>query len=181
MSEQQRIGIFCVGNILMRDEGVGPWVAAELLRCYDFPPQVEVLDCGVMGMALLADIQRFDVLVVIDAVDATGYEPGAVLRFAPEDIAPHTAFHRAHETRLIDVLEAAALLGFAPETCCFGIQVLDRTPAEFSIGLTPPVEAAVAPLIHSVLDFLAAHGVTLTPYHEPGAILKCPPAAPAAK
>jgi hydrogenase maturation protease len=138
----------------MRDEGVGPRVAEELCQRNDLPANVEVLERGVMGMALIADIRRFDLLLVVDAVDKTGYQPGTVVRFEPEDIAPYQAFHTAHDTRLIDVLEAAALLGPIPETHCFGLQVLDIAPAEFSIGLTPPVEAAIPLLVQTVLDFV---------------------------
>jgi hydrogenase maturation protease len=191
---KQHIGILCIGNILMRDEGLGPRLAAELLERFTFPPNVEILDRGTMGMALISDIRRFEVLLVVDAVDKTGHEPGTVLHFGPEDIAPCEAFHGAHDTRLIDVLQACALLGDpdsspgprsgpdsspapgpdrrpVPETQCLGVQVLDMNPPEFSIGLTPPVEAALPLLIQSVLDFLEMHDSKPLRLVEP---TKCP-------
>ncbi|MDR1421291.1 MAG: hydrogenase maturation protease [Coriobacteriales bacterium] len=152
------LGILCVGNMLMRDEGVGPRMAEELRAHCEFPDTVEVLDRGVLGMALLSDIRRFDALLVVDAVDGTGHPPGTVVRFGPSDIAPYEALHGAHDARLIDVLQAAALLGPIPETHCLGVQVLDRSPPAFSIGLTPPVEAAIPLLLAAVLDFIRGHG-----------------------
>jgi hydrogenase maturation protease len=143
----------------MLDEGVGPRVAAELRENYRFPPTVEVLDRGTMGMALLSDLKRFDVVLLVDAVENTGKPPGTVVTFSPEDIAPYEAFHGAHDTRFVDVLEAAALLGYAPEGHCLGVQVENRSPAEYAIGLTAPVEAAVPFLIECVLGFLAQRGV----------------------
>jgi hydrogenase maturation protease len=143
----------------MLDEGAGPRVAAELLANYRFPPNVEVLDRGTMGMALLSDLKRFDVILLVDAVDSTGKPPGTVVTFSPEDIAPYEAFHGAHDTRFVDVLEAAALLGYTPEAHCLGVQVGDMCPPEYTIGLTPEVEAAVPFLVECVLGFLAQNGV----------------------
>ncbi|MDR3315129.1 MAG: hydrogenase maturation protease [Coriobacteriales bacterium] len=154
----QRIGILCIGNLLMLDEGVGSRVAAELLERYEFPSNVEVLDRGTMGMALLADLKRFDVVLVVDAVDNTGTAPGTVVTFLPEDIAPYQAFHGAHDTRFIDVLEAAALLDYKVEGHCLGVQVENMQPAQLTIGLTPPVEAAVPFLVECVLGFLEQRG-----------------------
>jgi hydrogenase maturation protease len=138
----------------MLDEGVGPRVAAELLSRYRFPENVEVLERGTMGMALLSDLKRFDVILLVDAVDNTGEAPGTVVTFLPEDIAPYEAFHGAHDTRFIDVLEAAALLEYTPEAHCLGIQVENMSPAEYTIGLTPAVEAAVPFVIECILGFL---------------------------
>jgi hydrogenase maturation protease len=154
----QHIGILCIGNMLMLDEGVGPCVAAALLKRYEFPDNVEVLDRGTMGMALLADLKRFDVVLVVDAVDNTGNVPGTVVTFLPEDIAPYEAFHGAHDTRFIDVLEAAALLGYGIEGHCLGVQVEDMWPAQLTIGLTPSVEAAVPSLVECVVGFLTQRG-----------------------
>jgi hydrogenase maturation protease len=164
--DNRRVAVLCVGNILLLDEGVGPRVARELLERYDFPENVEVLDRGTMGMALLADLKRFDLLLLVDAVDNTGKPPGTVVTFLPDEIAPYEAFHGAHDTRFIDVLEAAALIGFAPEAHCLGVQVLNMSPADFTIGLTPPVEAAVPFLVECVCGFLEQRGIRLEPREE---------------
>jgi hydrogenase maturation protease len=145
----------------MLDEGVGPRVAAELLTNYRFPKTVEVLDRGTMGMALLSDLKRFDAILLVDAVDGTGEPPGTVVTFSPDDIASYEAFHGAHDTRFIDVLEAAALLGYTPEAHCLGVQVGDMSPSEYTIGLTPEVEAAIPFLIECILAFLTQHDVSL--------------------
>jgi len=155
----KRIGILCVGNILLLDEGVGPRVAEELLKQYSFPENVEVLDRGTMGMALLSDIKNFDVILVIDAVDNTGKPPGTVVSFVPEDIAPCEAFHGAHDARLVDVLEAASLLGYRPEVHCLGIQVQNMNPSDYTIGLTPLVEASLPFLVECVKGFLKKQGI----------------------
>jgi len=156
---EKRIGILCVGNILLMDEGFGPRIAQELTATYTFPNNVEVLDRGTMGMALLADLKRFDVILLVDAVDNTGTPPGTVLTYLPEDMADYEAFHGAHDTRFIDVLQAAELLGCTPEAHCLGVQVLNMAPPDFTIGLTPPVEEAVPFVIQCILGFIERYKI----------------------
>ena len=42
MGAARRIAVFCVGNKLMLDDGVGPAVYEELLTRYDIPDNVEL-------------------------------------------------------------------------------------------------------------------------------------------
>jgi len=79
-----------------------------------------------------------------------------MVTFKPEDIAPYQAFHGAHDTRLVDVLHALELLGYQPDVDCLGVQVENMSPADFCIGLTPSVEAALPVLVQSCLDYIAA-------------------------
>ncbi|MDR2672936.1 MAG: hydrogenase maturation protease [Coriobacteriales bacterium] len=159
----KNILILCIGNILMQDDGIGPRVAAELCERYDVPANVSIMDKGTMGMALLADLKRFNTVLVVDAVDNTGLEPGTVVTFSPQDMAPNVTARGAHDTRFVDVLQAAELLGYRVDGHCLGVQVLKSAPVEFTIGLSPPVEAALPILLNSVLDFLTAQGAPATP------------------
>jgi hydrogenase maturation protease len=160
--EDPRIAVLCIGNLLMRDEGVGPRVAAELNARFLFPAAVTVLDRATMGMSLLSEICEYAHILVVDAVDDTNFAPGTVVRFAPEDIAPYQAFHGAHDARFIDVLQAAELMGHKVEGSCVGVQVADITPEQLSVGLTPQVEAALPLLMHTVLEYLAKMGHVAT-------------------
>ena len=48
----RRIAVLGLGNVLQRDDALGPYVA-ELLSCtFDFPPGVTVLDAGTPGLDL---------------------------------------------------------------------------------------------------------------------------------
>lgn len=154
-----RAAIMCIGNLLMRDEGVGPHCAQLLEQRYRFPDNVDVLDSGTMGMSLLGDIANYDLIVVIDAVDGTGQEPGTVFTFTPDEIARHTVMHSLHDIRFKDVLDAAALLGHQPVGKCVGVQVLDMDPPDFSIGLTEPVEAALPLVMDTAVELLRQGGV----------------------
>ncbi|MCL2631672.1 MAG: hydrogenase maturation protease [Coriobacteriia bacterium] len=162
MSDNQRFLILCIGNSLLLDEGFAPRVAEELLARYTLPSEVTVLDRGVMGMAMLTDLRQADQVLVIDALDNTGEPPGTVFQFKPDDLAERQIFHGAHDVRLIDVLNAASLLGITPEVNCLGAQVQSISPHEFQIGLTESVQAAVPLVIDQIVGWLSSHGITLT-------------------
>jgi hydrogenase maturation protease len=145
----------CIGNELLMDEGVGPAVARYLLSRYEFPPEVEVLDRAVMGMAIISDLRTCDYMVVLDAVQVPGAEPGQLFSFAPDDVAPTAAgMTSLHDVRFADVLGSAELLGIHAEGHCFGIQVENMSPSEFVMALTPRVAAALPLLAQTAVRFV---------------------------
>lgn len=152
-----RILVLGVGNVLMRDEGIGPRVVEELGR-YQLPDNVAVTDAGTLGLGMMYLFRDVDYLLVADAVNGTGHVPGTVVRIAPEDFAPNQVLHSLHDMRLVDVLNAAALVGMTPTTECVGVQVQDISPEEFSVGLTEAVEAAVPRAVAAVLMLLEERG-----------------------
>ncbi|WP_294438819.1 hydrogenase maturation protease [uncultured Slackia sp.] len=171
MATTEKIAIICVGNRLMLDDGAGPAVYDDLHENYRFPDNVSLIDAGCMTMDLLPVVKEYDYLVTVDAVDGTGEEPGTVFRFAPEDIAGHGVMQSLHDMRLIDLLNAAALLGFDARGMCFGVQVENMNPAVVTEGLTPRVydalpllrDAVLAHLIELGVAFLNADGTPFVP------------------
>ncbi len=155
----ERVFVMGIGNILMKDEGVGCRIIEELQARYEFPDNVDVVDSGTMGMVLLNMFRDYDFILVVDAVDGTGYEPGTVVRMSPEDIAGNQVMHSLHDMRFIDVLKAADMIGIRPEGHVVGVQVEDMNPQELTIGLSEPVEAALDTAIDAVLTALAERGI----------------------
>lgn len=153
----ERITVMGIGNPLVKDEGVGVRVVEILMSSLTFPDNVTVIDAGTMGMGILNLFKECDYLLVVDAIDGTGEAPGTVVRLSPEDLAPNQVLHSLHDMRLVDVLEAATLLGASPEAECIGIQILDMDGV--SIGLTEPVEAALPAAVAAVLEVLEERGV----------------------
>jgi hydrogenase maturation protease len=158
---EQRITVMGIGNPLVRDEGVGVRVIDTMMSTLAFPPNVTLIDAGTMGMGILNLFQDCDYLLVIDAVDGTGEEPGTVVRMTPQEMAPNTIKHSMHDMRLVDVLDAAMLMGNLPEVDCIGIQILDM--GDIGIGLTDAVEDAVPRAVEAALAVLAERGISSTP------------------
>ncbi len=138
-----------IGNILMRDEGVGVRVI-EAMRNLPMPADVELLDGGTSGVDLVDEVADRTKVIVIDAVKTDG-KPGTVFRFGTADLIRDT--ERAlslHEFGLLDTLMSAEHLGCAPkEVVIFGIQ-----PKEVSVGLE--LSAEVAETLPKVIELVLA-------------------------
>lgn len=162
-----RIAVMCVGNRLMLDDGVGPAVFDELVEHWDIPDNIELLDLGCLSLAMIERVREFDLLITVDAVDDSGEAPGTILRYAPEAMARHVGINASlHDLKLIDLFDAASLLGYHAEGLCLGMQVENASPAEATEGLTPAVHSKLPLLV----DILAGE---LTRMGSPIARLGC--------
>lgn len=157
------IAVLCVGNKLMLDDGLGPAVYEELVNGYDIPNNVKLYDIGCLSMDMLFVVDEFDMVITVDAVDGTDAEPGTVFRFQPDAMARHSgATASLHDLKLVDLFDAAMLLGYEAEGLCLGMQVENPSPAEVTIGLTPKVHAALPLLVETVVAELYKLGAVLT-------------------
>ncbi len=151
MGQSKRIAVFCVGNMLMLDDGLGPAVYREL-RAYDLGENVDLFDVGCMSMELVGAVDTYDAIITVDAIDGTGHDAGTIFRFAPEDMAQRPFGSQSlHDLKLSDLFLAASLLGYQAEGICLGMQVENASPAQATIGLTEPVYAKLADMVDCVL------------------------------
>lgn len=163
-AEARKVAVICVGNKLMLDDGLGPAVYEELEARYEMPENVQLFDVGCLSMEMLPVVRDFDVVITVDAVDGTGEEPGTVFRFEPEAMARHSgATASLHDLKLVDLFDAAMLLGYEAEGLCLGMQVENPSPAVVTIGLTPKVDAALPLLVRTVVGELARLGCAPKP------------------
>ncbi len=132
-----------LGNTLLGDDGVGPLLVEELARQLAASmPEVEFLDGGTQGLALLGRIAGRRALVVLDAL-ARGKAPGKVSVLNTEAAlalaAPHAS--TAHEGNAAELLATAALLGDLPRRVfVVGIEPLEL---QTRVGLSAPVSNAI--------------------------------------
>lgn len=136
-----------VGNILLRDEGVGVAVARQLAAAalaegMESPlAHVRIVDGGTLGLDLLDIVRTTDHLILIDAVDV-GAAPGSVVVLRGPEVQGTLYGHVSpHQVGVGDLIAVADLSGTLPrEVVLIGIQ-----PGAIEVGLdlTPPVSAAV--------------------------------------
>ena len=133
-----------IGNILLRDEGVGVRVI-EAMQGMDLPPGVELVDGGTAGADLLDIIADRCKVIVIDAMDAD-LEPGTILRLGIDDLAnPVDPGLSLHEIGLLETLAMTRHLGCAPgEVVVFGVKPAEVRPGD---TLTPTMTAAVPRIV----------------------------------
>ena len=153
---EKRILVLGVGNILLRDEGVGVRVVERLQADYSFSPNVSLLDGGTLGIKLMEAISSSDVLIVVDAV-LNGQPPGTFYRLTGEEVRKSVAFkYSLHQTDLLETLACCELVGNRPETVVLGIEPEDYSP--WSDELTPTVKNRVPELAQVVLEEIRRAG-----------------------
>ena len=149
--------ILGVGNILLKDEGIGVHVAHALgeISLGSAEEDVEVVDGGTSPAAL--DVaEGVDKLIVVDAVRGGG-EPGAIYRFAPDDVSAEPKLLTSlHDLGLLENLRIMEMVGTPPrETVIIGVE-----PAEVDWGLelTPTLQEKLPELVRRVEEELGSGG-----------------------
>jgi len=124
-----RIVVIGVGNLLMKDEGIGIH-AIRALQQIDLPPHIKLIDGGT-SPDLIAYTRAGDKMIIIDAA-RTGDKPGTIYRFKPEDLAAEKgSLASAHELGVVQNLKLMSLTGNEPgETVIIGIE-----PKEIGWGM----------------------------------------------
>ena len=130
-----------VGNVLLRDDGVGVRVIEELSR-REWPPEVELLDGGTAGLDLLYLMEGADRVILVDSLEA-GDAPGSIYRFTAGELNGFVrkAALSLHQVGVLEVLELARVLGKLPPTTVVGVQ-----PADLGQGmeLSAPLRRALS-------------------------------------
>jgi len=136
-----------LGNILLRDEGVGVRAVQLLAAQQSLPPDVQMLDGGTLGLDLLPYLAGVSNLLILDAVHANR-PPGSLVRL--EGGAIRTALKikmSMHQVGLHELLAASSFRGTLPKrVVLWGIE-----PASLDWGteLSPTVQAQLDGLIHA--------------------------------
>ena len=129
-----------VGNLLLGDDGFGVHLIRALAD-QPLPPNVRILEAGVVSHAFIPLFREIDRLIVVDAVEA-GDAPGSIFRFTPGDMAfGSERMVSLHQIGLIDVLQMAAWSGAKPETVIIGVQ--PKNVSAWSLELSPELGAAI--------------------------------------
>ena len=154
----ENVVVLGVGNILLKDEGIGVRVIEELQRRYVFPERARVIDGGTQGLWLMSTIQQADHLIVVDAVTSGG-EPGALYRLERSDLPKSLRVKQsAHDSDLVEALNLCSLLEQEPKSVVvIGVEPEDIQP--YGLELSPAVAARIDDLINRILAELKLLGI----------------------
>jgi hydrogenase maturation protease len=149
MTKVYDILILGIGNILLKDEGIGVHVVKKIKEM-SLPDNVEVLDGGTAGLDLVDFISGYKKLIVIDAV-TTGDKPGTIYRLTEENlnIGPK-AIMSFHEIDFLDALHMSHIMKEKPEE----VVVIGIEPKDMSDGvdLSPEIEERIPRIIEIVME-----------------------------
>ena len=156
--QASKILVLGLGNMLLKDEGIGVHVAQKLQE-QNLPDNVEVIDGGTAGLDILLSQKGLDKLVVIDAMRA-GRKPGTIYkaRFKGKQRGQLTKIFAGqkdskvslHQVGLIDALAAAEKINCVPKE----IVIIGVEPGKVDCGLelTEQVKRMVPEIIKKVLE-----------------------------
>ncbi|MBZ4688302.1 MAG: hydrogenase maturation protease [Clostridia bacterium] len=136
-----------VGNILLKDDGLGPLVVRQLQEFYK-SPDVTFLDGGTLGLDLLAYLEGYSCLLVIDALDI-GQEPGSIFCWQGKTLQGLSQQVSFHQVGLKELFHAARLLELDLEIVVMGIQAEDLS---WGLELSETVQNAVPLLEEAVIN-----------------------------
>lgn len=158
MKENKRFLVLGVGNILLKDEGLGVRVIEYLQEKYDPPSNVSFIDGGTGGLNLLSLMNDYTHIIIVDAIAPNG-TPGALYRIPSEELPKSPPLMTtAHQLGVQDMLALAHLEGYNPDVVIIGMEPLDMSPG---LDLSPLIQEKLPEIVSLVRDELRKLGVTM--------------------
>lgn len=158
----KRIAVVGLGNILLKDEGIGVWIARELKK-KRLAEHIEIIEGETAALDIFHSFKNnVKKIVIIDALLGEG-KPGTINRLLPEDLVNVSG--TCVSLHQIDFLETLAVLEKigAPthEIVIIGIEPKEIT---WGIGVTPEIKKKFKDIIDMVLKEVAddCHGKETT-------------------
>jgi len=144
----KKIAVIGVGNILMKDEGVGVH-SLKKLETLRFPSNVELYESGTRILDILPSLEGVDLIIIIDAVKF-GKKPGTVNIFevALSENGNSKEMVSLHEMDLISSIKFAKQIYDLPEK----IIIIGIEPKEVDVGIemSEEVTGAIPEVIEKV-------------------------------
>ena len=141
MKKNSTLAIIGVGNPLRKDDGIGILLLNKLKKEPDLiPDTVSLIDGGTGGLSLLYIFNKFDRVIILDAVDFD-QDPAETKFFSLDDIKSlkKVSSVSTHNADLFQIIRFGQEMDECPdEIFIFGIQPADVC---FGEGLTEELES----------------------------------------
>lgn len=155
-----RILIGGIGNVLLGDDAVGPYVIGLLESGYSFGENVEIADLGTPALDLTHRIVGLDAVILIDCIAPCDHPPGTVLLFDKADILRVQPAQRLdpHSPALSECLMTAEMLGATPKD----LLLVGIVGESFDPGrpLSAAVQQAARMAVETILSELQQLGIS---------------------
>jgi len=142
-TDQPKIVILGIGNILLRDEGVGIHLVRMLDKNDIDYDNLEIIDGGICP-EIVSFIEDAYKLIIVDAIKG-GKEPGTIYRLSADDVMADSATPIcSHQVSIIDSLRILGLIGKGPrDTIIIGIEPKNM---DYGLELSPEVKEKLVEL-----------------------------------
>lgn len=155
----RRIVVLGVGNLLWADEGFGVRCVEALGADYDVPPDVELMDGGTLGLALVPLLLDATHVLLFDAVEHRG-EPGELVVARDGEVPLLMSGNKMslHQVGVNDIFASLELLGHKPEhVSVVGIKPVQL--ADYGGSLTDEVRARIPEALRLGIEELGRWGI----------------------
>lgn len=147
----RRVVVIGIGNLLLKDDGVGVHAIQALQQDASPPPgvDVELVDAATSPDLSVYMDGRIDKLIIIDAVRAGG-RPGAIYQFTPDVMESEDKdIASVHSLTLRESIGLMRIAGTLPAE----IVIIGVEPADMGWGITlsPEVVARMPKVVSAVL------------------------------
>jgi hydrogenase maturation protease len=143
-----RITVLGIGNLLLKDEGIGIHLVHKLEGVVN-NPNIKIIDAGTYSDFLSLVDDNLDKLIIVDAA-INGDRPGTIYRFSSDGLDLDSDLPvSAHDIGVLDSLKTMALFNKQPKsTVIIGVE-----PGEidFGLDLSPDIEKKLPGIIELVL------------------------------
>jgi len=157
MTVSRRIGVLGIGNVLMGDDGIGPFIVKILEARYEFPPDVILHDLGTPGLGITSFFADYDAVILLDAVSANA-PAGEVRLYRKDQLVNIPVPQRVspHDPALVEALLFSELAGQCPQEILL-VGIVPKT-TDLGCTLSNEVRSGIASAISSVLAELQRLG-----------------------
>ncbi len=155
MTATTQVLILGIGNVLLKDEGIGVH-AVRRLKVGPLPAGTACLDGGTLSFTLAGEVGGAEGLIAIDAAELKA-PPGTVKVFEGEAMDRFLGQRRGssvHEVNLDDLLAMARLTGDLPRRRA--LVAVQPGEVDWGEALSPEVEKALARVVEEVEALLEA-------------------------
>lgn len=146
----EKLLILGLGNLVLKDEGVGIHAIQELEK-EDLPEHVDLLDGGTGGISLIGTLQEYKRVIMIDAT-LDNNPSGTIKVIKPKYSTDYPTLLSAHEIGLRDMIESMMIQELIPEIDLITVTVKDFQT--IGMDLSPEVSKALPHVIHQVKQLI---------------------------
>ena len=148
-----KLTVLGIGNILMRDDGIGVRVMEAVRDSRDWDEEVDFVDGGAGGLGLMPIIESARRLLVLDAADMH-LPPGELRVVAPEQVANSSEGRISlHDAPFIETWRLCKQFFTAPPATLLAIQAADVT---YGRDLSPALQARMNELVGAAREIVEA-------------------------
>jgi hydrogenase maturation protease len=142
-----------LGNTILRDDGVGVYVARALGE--RLAGLADVAEAELAGFELIERLKGYDRAIIIDAILLDGEAPGTVFCMRPDDIRITARLASFHDIDLVTALELGKRLRFPmpDDVVIYAVQAEDTLT--LGEGCTEEVTRTIGPLAEEIAALVA--------------------------